>query len=219
MPRMPLILLFVWTAILSSPCFALGWFGEDLNGRPCTGKSQGYGPFDYTDPKNASEHLFLVEKAHFTPEVQQLIKGHSGRLPEDLDYTLRAFPNHHRALYAVSRYAMQKRMEPLITPAECYFQRALVFKPDDAVTHMLFGIYLQRKHKYEMALKQYKESERIDPHSAETHYNTGLLYFAMKRYDDSLAEAKQAYAKGFPLPGLKNMLQNVGKWEKPKKSK
>ena len=65
-----------------------------------------------------------------------------------------------------------------------------------------------------MALEQYSAAEKLAPHSAELHYNFGLLYFDLKNYKEAVAQARQAYAKGFPLPGLKRKLQNIGAWQK-----
>ena len=47
-----------------------------------------FGPFDYrTIP---SEPKYLVEMAHFTPKVENLLSGNAGSIGSDLDYTLRA---------------------------------------------------------------------------------------------------------------------------------
>ena len=198
---------------LSSPCLAIGWFGDNLNGRPCSGNTQGFGPFDYTDPNNKGA-LYQVEHGHFPKYVEYLVHGKSDTLGGDLNYTLLAFPNHHRALYSVIRYALNYKTNTLKISPECYLQRALAFKPDDGVVHMLFGIYLHRKHKYKMALDQYLAAEKLEPKSAELHYNLGLLYFDLKEYNEAAAQARQAYAKGYPLPGLKRKLDRVGAWPK-----
>ena len=67
----------------------------------CGSLENAYGPYDYrTDRGN---RLYLVESAHFTPVVESLISGLSGPLGAELDYTLRAFPNHHRALISDAR--------------------------------------------------------------------------------------------------------------------
>ena len=60
----------------------------------------GYGPYDYTNPIHFREKLPIVEGAHFDAGVESLrghLKKNAGTLDGDLDYTLRAFPNHHRA--------------------------------------------------------------------------------------------------------------------------
>lgn len=209
------ILLFTILASLSSPCLAIGWFGNDLSGHPCVGGGQGIGPLDYTSSsdRHNGPTFSQVEGAHFTPSVENLIEGHRGTLAGDLDYTLRAIPNHHRALYSVIRYGLEYKKNTLKTPPECYLQRAIAFKPDDAVVHMLFGIYLQRKNKYSLALEQYQRAEKLAPDFPELHYNLGLLYFELKKYEMALGQARQAYSKGYPLPGLKNKLKKLGVWQ------
>ena len=69
---------------------------------PCGELGNSFGPFDYrTVPEQPKR---LVEGAHFTPVVESLIRGNTASGPGgDIDYTLRAMPNHHRALLATVR--------------------------------------------------------------------------------------------------------------------
>src|SRR5882672_10328606 len=64
----------------------------------CGALPNAYGPFDY---RIEHDKLAIVEAYHFTSQVELLIRGQSGALGADLDYTLRAAPNHHRALVAM----------------------------------------------------------------------------------------------------------------------
>ena len=105
----------------------------------CGGLANGYGPFDYRIERNG--RLPIVDGAHFTPQVEFLIKGDRGYLGQDLDYTLRASPNHHRALASVANWGVRtKGAQPptLPRPVECYFDRAFRFQPDDTVPRLLF---------------------------------------------------------------------------------
>lgn len=111
LPILVLILLPLNTHAARTSDQNLGWPGNTLASNECYGGGQGFGPFDYTDPETArpgkygqSPPLHLVEIAHFTPEVEHLVRGKSGAIYGDLDYTLRAFPNHHRALWSMVRY-------------------------------------------------------------------------------------------------------------------
>jgi len=177
------------------------------------------GPLDYTKPADRAE-LWIVHDNHFTPQVENLIKGQSGyKLLEDIDYTLRVSPNHHRALYAMARYKLKYRDNPEVNlrdrkyrSAECYFQHAMQFNPKDGVVRMIYGVYLSRLGKYTQALQRYEEALQLMPDSAETHYNMGLLYFDIKQYDKSLAHASKAYELGYQLPGLRNRLERIGIW-------
>lgn len=189
----------------------------------CPAFQHAYGPFDYRSV--APDHLNVVEVNHFTPEVEQLIAGKSGYIGDDLDYTLRAIPNHPRALLAMMRWAKKNRTD---TPkgakanAECYFQEAIKLYPNDGTAHLLFALYLIDQSKSERASKEIDIAAKLnhDSMDANVHYNMGLAYFDLKQYDNALASAQKAYELGFPLLGLKTKLQSVGKWqeEAPKAS-
>ena len=175
-----------------------------------------YGPFDYTDPDAKANRLPIVEKGHFKPQVEQLIRGESSDLGSDIDYVLRSFPNHHRALNSMSLLALREktdRPDHSHFTVDCYFQRAIGFVPGDAIVHLLYGNYLYQVKKEQEALEQYQQAENLDPENPNILYNAGLLYFGLKQYDKALMYAKKAYASGFPLPGLRLKLQKAGQWK------
>lgn len=209
--------------ILFSPfiCYAATapWVGQTLSGIICTGNAQGYGPFDYNERLIRPNDLKIVEGYHFNSDVQNLIKGQSGHITGDLDYTLRAWPNHHKALQVISRYhslhtsSQDKRYaRKTLSPVECYFQRAINFSPNDAITHMLYAIFLYHSNQSKKAAEQYEKALVISPDNMSIHYNYGLLLTSMKQYDKALVHAKKAYESGYPLPGLKRKLVKAGKW-------
>lgn len=196
------------------------WVGDTLTGKPCVGGGQGFGPFDYLKRHTLTNEYSLVIDAHFTSDVQNLIRGSSGHnaLP-DLDYTLRAWPNHHKALQSISRYQLlhkssqDKRYARKPSPSvECYFQRAINFSPRDAISHMLYAIFLHQSGFANKAAAQYKKAITISPNNRSIHYNYGLLLVSMKRYEEAEAHAKKAYAAGYPLSGLKKKLIKIGHW-------
>ena len=51
----------------------IGWPGTTLSGVDCFGGGQGHGPLDYLTA--SADERNLVEGAHFTPIVEQLIRG------------------------------------------------------------------------------------------------------------------------------------------------
>lgn len=209
-------LIFLWPLILIS---LLANSVKAAEGG-CPILRHGYGPFDYRVA--TKEQLRLVEGAHFFPNVENLRENtkHPNRdyivVPGgEIDYTLRAFPNHHRALMAASKLSLRDRSDRpkgLKAPVDCYFQSALAFRPDDSYVMMIYGIHLSRVGKTKEALEYFDKAKLIGDDSANLHYNLGLAYFQLKRYDDALDSAHKAYAAGFPLPGLKNMLVRAGKW-------
>ena len=180
--------------------------------------SNAYGPYDYTNPQHFAEKLPIVEGAHFTLKVQSLVEGINQPLPgSDIDYTLRAFPNHHRALDSMGRYHLQypNTIKPpnVNWSADCYFKRAIVFRPRDAVAKMVYGIFLARSEKYDEAEEMYKEALALMPQSGELHNNLSLLYISQESYELARHHAKQAYELGFPLMGARNKLARLGEWD------
>lgn len=180
-----------------------------------------YGPFDYTNPEHFSEKLPIVERAHFTTEVESLVGhvkcgGNGCNVHNDIDYTLRAFPNHHRALLAMSNYHLQgfhKSRRPMRYSAECYFDKALQFNASDATVHAIYGYYLSKLGKPQEATERYEHALELAPDSAEIHYNLGLLYADQEDYLRARTHAERAYKLGFPLPGLRDKLKKAGEWQ------
>jgi tetratricopeptide (TPR) repeat protein len=169
---------------------------------------------DYT---NADDRrgLAVVENFHFTPNVERLVRGATGALGADISYTLEHFPNHHRALAAMSRLSLRdKSRKPhgARYTIECYFDRALRYRPDDARVYALYGSYLLALGQTTGALEQLEQAATLEPDNATAHYNLGLLYVKTRDYDKARASARKAYGMGFPLPGLKNQLAAAGEW-------
>lgn len=175
-----------------------------------------YGPYDYTKPENKAEHLRLVEHGHFDHNVEFLIKGKTSELPYgDLNYTLLAFPNHHRALNTLINLAMRdKTNKPkyMTYSVDCFFNRAIRFQPKDSIAGMLYGIYLMKIKRNDEALKQFKLIGKALDNYAEFHYDLGLLYVEMQDWQNAAIHAAKAYKLGYPLPGLKKKLISAGKW-------
>jgi tetratricopeptide (TPR) repeat protein len=170
---------------------------------------------DYADPA-ARQRLDTVERFHFTPKVERLIQGESGYLGGDIGYTLEHFANHPRALSAMARLALREktaRPKGANFSVDCYFDRAIRFKPDDARVRAVFGGYLLAIKQESSALEQLEQAARLEPNNASNHYNLGLLYVRQKQYDKAREAAQQAYSLGFPLPGLRTKLQAAGHWK------
>jgi len=173
----------------------------------------GNGPFDYTNPQQV--HLKNVESHHFSKNVEKLISGVTGYLGGDLDFTLRAYPNHHRALDAMGRLAIRdKTPQPQGArySALCWFDRAIRFKPDDVMVRLVFSNHLLKLNKLDMALEQLLIANDLEPENPLTAYNLGLIYLKKRDYENAVYYAKKAYDKDFPLEGLKRQLIAAGKW-------
>lgn len=175
-----------------------------------------YGPYDYRTDR---DKLPIVLGAHFTPEVEALIRGKTGTRPGgDIDYTLRAIPNNHRALMAMMRLG-EKEKTPQPSGSrytiECWFERAVLFRPDDTIVRMIYSSYLNSKGRTPEANSQLELATAHAKDSAFTHYNIGLHYFDLKNYDKALVQAHKAMALGFGQTALRDQLQSVGKWTEP----
>lgn len=174
-----------------------------------------YGPYDYRTDR---DRLAIVERFHFTPQVEALISGKSGRIGGDLDYTLRAFPNHHRALLAMARYSEKLKTDKpdrANYTVDCYFDRAMRFAPDDSVVRVIFATHLAKTQREEFAVKQLEVASEVAKDNSFSQYNIGLVYLEMKRYDLALRQAHKAIELGFPGTELKTKLVEAGKWAEP----
>jgi Tfp pilus assembly protein PilF len=209
MPAMALTLLIS----VCIPTYAQSSSYESSATGLCGPLENAFGPFDYRTAAPANRKL--VEGAHFTPSVESLQRGSTGQLGGDIDYTLRAFPNHPRALYAMTRLAERSRSTKppgAHFPVECYYDRAIRFRPDDAIVRGLYASFLIRQGRPDEARVQLKAAEDLGPSDPQVIYNLGLAYFDLKEFDRSLALAKRAYAMGIPFPGLRDKLKRAGRW-------
>jgi len=162
-----------------------------------------------------AQEKYIVESYHFTRNVELLQSGATGSLGADIAFTLRAFPNHPRALMAMIRLGQRDRTsKPVgsIYPVECWIDRAMRFRPDDLAIRQIRGVYSAMEGKYDPAIADLALVLKDDPDNASAHYNLGLAYFGKRDYESALAEAKRAYALGFALQGLKEKLRAKGKW-------
>lgn len=173
-----------------------------------------YGPYDYR--KERAGKLAIVETAHFTPIVEALIKGSSSDfVGDDLSYTLRAAPNHHRALLAVVRFAERtKSVQPpyMQYSVDCYFDRAIRFQPDDTVVRALFAQYLNRRGRTAEGLTHLNAAVVFAKDNPLSHYNLGLVYLELNAHDEALKQAHTAIALGMPPGTLVDQLKALGKW-------
>ncbi len=184
----------------------------------CGSLQNAYGPFDYRTQRGKLE---VVERYHFSPRAEALVSGRSeggASLGGNIDYTLRASPNHHRALVSMMRYGERLKL-PKVPGADysvdCYFDRAVRFAPDDHVVRMLFAGYLARQGKPDLAEKQLELVGKEAAESAFTLYNVGTVYFDMKNYERALGYDHRAKALGWQRNDLEERLRALGKWRDP----
>ncbi len=173
----------------------------------------GFGPFDYRTASASDKKL--VEGTHFTPDVANLRAGSTGAIGGDIDYTLRAFPNHPRALLAMSNLGQKTKVAKppgAMWTVDCYFDRALRWRPDDPNVRLVFGIHLIRRGQKDAARVQLEIAEQSPIEEGGFRYNLGLAFLDVGDPDRALAQAWRAYALGYDLPGLRRRLEKIGKW-------
>jgi tetratricopeptide (TPR) repeat protein len=210
---------FIIILLLSISTHALAlkpapWIGNALDGTPCSGEP-GYGPYDYIKNK---DQRHLVESYHFTPEVESLVSGHSGSLEQDLNYTLRAFPNHHKALLSVIRYKLDLikgiKKGKLQTQPECYLIRAIKYNPEDSAVYSLYAFYLSKLGDNEKARELYSDAIKIDPDNMKIKYSFALFLLDNNEKSEANKLAQEIYHKQKNAPsGLRKQLNKVGAWE------
>ncbi len=171
-----------------------------------------YGPYDY---RVDTARLPIVEKHHFTPEMERL--AHRGSASQ-IEYTLRAFPNHHRALMSLMRLGEKTKSERpgrLTITVECFMLRAEHFAPEDPVVRMISGVYYLKRQKPSLAIERLEIAQKLGSSDPNLLYNLGLAYLDLGDKPKALDFAHQALAAGFPLEGLKNRLKRAGAWREP----
>ncbi|MFT6915419.1 MAG: tetratricopeptide (TPR) repeat protein [Motiliproteus sp.] len=173
------------------------------------------GYFDYRDhSRGALERRRMVEGAHFTTSVRHGVAGNTGKLIDDVAYTLRHIPNHPQALMVMVNIQQKpgfRRNKPgrrdyYYDSVDCYFKRALAIAPDDPSVYLVRAIALHRLGQIETAEQDYLKAVTIYPEYAEAHYNLGLLYLSKKQFDEANIHADKAYDLGYPLEGLRDKL-------------
>jgi tetratricopeptide (TPR) repeat protein len=183
----------------------------------CGSLENSFGPFDYrTAPEPQRK---VVEDYHFNADVETLKAGMtSAYIGHDIDYTLRVFPNHVRALWAMARLAAREKVDQpkgARYTIDCYFDRAIRFRPGDAQVRVVYGLHLVSAQNRTAAVAQLERAIELDSEDATVQYNAGLAFFDLQDFDRALSQAHRAYRLGFPLPGLRDKLRRIGKWQDP----
>lgn len=169
---------------------------------------------DYTSAKDR-QNLALVEAFHFTPDIEALRRA-AIRPGENIATTLEHYPNHHRALAAMATLGQRERAAKVSGApytVDCYFERAMRYRPDDAKVRVVFSNHLLETGRADAALAQMREAVRIDPLDPASRYNLGILLVMRGQYEEAKVHARQAYDRGFPMPALKNKLLEAGHWQ------
>jgi len=170
------------------------------------GLYQGYGPYNYITQK---DKLQIVERAHFTTDVATLTSGYSGTLNSDIDYTLRAFPNHHRALESLGDLAIREKSNKLKNmhfTVPCYYIRASLFVPSDGLVNAIYAKYLSRIGQNDIAKSEIESALKKSSNNPRVIYNVGLTYYYLGDYKTAKEYSEKAKNLGSSATGLEILL-------------
>lgn len=214
-------------SLLLSPFIAANAWAQLAN-NACGTLTNSFGPFDYRNEvgtqdykKNPNNPLYLVESTHFRPEMEALIRGGQGAnspVGPEFDYTLRAFPNHHRALIAMVRLAEMQKVDPpkgARYTVACWFERAIRFRSDDHIVRIIYATYLNKAARREDAIRQLEAAAKLAKDNAFSLYNIGMVYADMEMFDRALEYAHASEALGMQRTELKDRLVAAGHWREP----
>ncbi|MFX1678205.1 hypothetical protein PV762_03145 [Mitsuaria sp. CC2] len=215
-----------WRALVLALAGAVTAHAAVAQGVGCGGLSNNFGPFDYRKFKDLPKidpvtqkmsELELVEGAHFIDTCEALIKCKRGTIGSDIDYTLRAFPNHHRALAAMMQFGERtKRDQPpdAMFTVDCYFKRAVFWRADDFIVRLLYAGYLNDKGKTAAAKDQLQAANKLTATSdnAFSFYNVGMVALDLNDVDLAVQSARRAYGAGMTHPVLRQRLMAINRW-------
>lgn len=173
-------------------------------------------PWDFYTDKH---FLPLVENAHFTREVETMVRGKAtSQAGPDIDYTLYRFPNHPRALIVINTMAQRKMLPAKIglpKPPECYFERAIRFRSRDVVVRMLYANFLYLDKRPTEAVAQLEYAASLAQDAPLTQPNVGLIYLEANDYERALVQAHKLAQLAPEDTTLSDALRKAGKWRDP----
>lgn len=148
---------------------------------------------------------------HMGPVIEHIRAGeYSHRVIADINFTLAHWPNHLLALQYLTRYDLGGGKQYEFMSTACFFARARQFAPDDVGVILVDAYYHWKKGDTTGAMSLYEAALKIDPDSADAHYNLGLMYIKLGNYAKASEQAQAAYGTGYPLPGLREKLVAAG---------
>lgn len=212
-----LLTYFLYSILLTHGTYTLAQVppGEDSPCGPLRPPGQ-YGPLDFRTDR---DKIGVVVNNHFVPEVESLLRGHTSLTPGgDIDFTLRAIPNHPNALMSMMLLGEKEKSDKPVGSrytVECWFERAIRFRPDDHVARMIYTSFLTKKNRRADALRQLDVILVNAKDNPFTYNNVGLLYFDLGDYPQALAQAHKSIELGLDRPALREKLKTIGKWSEP----
>ena len=99
--------------------------------------------------------------------------------------------------------------------AEEILHEVIQVQPQRAEPYMMLALIHRKQKKLDLARNVLEQANAATGgESTEIQYNLGLLNLELGDVDAAVANAKKAYAAGYPLPGLQRKLSQMGRWPK-----
>jgi tetratricopeptide (TPR) repeat protein len=115
--------------------------------------------------------------------------------------------------YVESTIQLARTLEQMgeIESALEYLDAAIKLNPSATNAYAAKAMILRNKKNLEGALAALLAgNEAVQGKSAELHYFLGLTYLDLRQYDQAQIHAREAYAMGHQLPGLRKKLADAG---------
>lgn len=195
---------------------ALAQSAESICGNPFQNH---FGPWDYRTARK--EDIKIVENAHFTAGVESMTRPKNTMLHEiaqDVAYTLGVFPNHHRALLTMVRLSEKYKRDPppgTNMSLDCYFDRAIRFRPDDTVARSLYAQFLGKRKRKDEAIQHLEVAIKQAVDNPISQYTIGTVFLELGEFGRALAQAHKARAMGLEWRELEDILKASGRWKDP----
>lgn len=169
-------------------------------------------PHNYYNSDSYSAQLLEdVVKYHLPLARKQMRKGGSKLYYalQNVKFVLAYFPNHPKALQLATEITIRMNQP---RRADRFFIKAVELYPNQAQSWLLYGLHLHRTGRVAEAVKKYRHALELDSSLVNARYNLGLALLKLGKLEKARAQAKRAYAVGYPLPGLRNALKSRGAW-------
>jgi tetratricopeptide (TPR) repeat protein len=97
--------------------------------------------------------------------------------------------------------------------AVTYARKGVEAQPQSADAYVALAyVYSQMNKKTDARDTLVQGNTAVDGKSSEIHYNLGLIELELGNTESAMAHAKEAYALGHPLPGLRRKLMQAKVW-------
>ncbi|RMH37807.1 MAG: hypothetical protein D6690_01565 [Nitrospirae bacterium] len=149
---------------------------------------------DYFSPSRDEKLLRMVERYHLTPKTfwpkyrEGVVSGKFRLAVKELEFVLRYFPNHPKALMLLANIAKMTKTRHL---ADAYFKKALHLYPRYALTHAQYGKFLSDMGSVAEGIEHLQQAITLDPRLAVAYDWLAKAYRVQGKYQEASAIEQQ----------------------------